>query len=37
MIVGGINTAAVIFTLAALYLLGKTRTGIMVALNDFVK
>ena len=37
MVVGGINTAAVVFTLAALYLLGKTRTGVMVALSEFVR
>jgi len=35
--IGGINTAAVVFTLSALILLGKTRTGIMVVLKEFLE
>jgi len=35
-VLGGINTASVLLTLSVLYILGKTRTGIMSAVNQII-
>ncbi len=35
-VVGGINTAAGILTLSVLYVLGKSRTGVIVAVNEML-
>jgi putative membrane protein len=36
-VLGGINTAAALFTLTTLYLLGKARTGVIAALSDIIE
>ncbi|MBT7062451.1 hypothetical protein HN924_00595 [Candidatus Woesearchaeota archaeon] len=36
-VLGGINTAAALFTLTTLYLIGKARTGVIAALKDIIE
>ncbi len=36
-VLGGINTAAALFTLTTLYLLGKARTGVIAALKNIIE